>query len=137
MYAMKSGLRAFAVTIIAEPLGLATQGNIDFVHHFWSVCHAELVIAENERKTSKQGNSENKGIQIRIFILKKGFSLIAEPLGLATQEKMDFGLIFATSTNNFLSYNIGHPRNKLESKWGKAQMSDSSVNIFIHPSYRC
>jgi hypothetical protein len=45
-------------------------------------------------------------------------ALIAEPLGLATQEKMDFGLIFATSTNNFLSYNIGHQK-KIGKQVGK------------------
>jgi hypothetical protein len=55
---------------------------------------------------------------------RRGKELIAEPLGLATQEKMDFGSFSATSTSNISSTTIGHRRKKKESKWGKTQISD-------------
>ncbi|KAJ7503940.1 hypothetical protein B0H11DRAFT_1905830 [Mycena galericulata] len=44
--------------------------------------------------------------------------IIAEPLGLATLEKMRFVPFSATSTNNILSATIGHPK-KINRKWRK------------------
>jgi hypothetical protein len=60
-----------------------------------------------------------KGVADEKLIESLLFRVVAEPLGLATQEKMDFGLIFATSTNKISSVTISHRRKNSKASGNK------------------
>jgi hypothetical protein len=62
---------------------------------------------------------------ICLFLLRL---FIAEPLGLATQEKMDFG------QHHFVMQNWSS-QEKFESKYGRRKISNQNAHIFLRPSY--